>query len=96
MALLHTYVASMGPRQSYDGSNGFEERNGMAAIGRLIKLARSPQGRRLISEAQKAARDPKNRERLAKVRTTIEERLPKRSAAEPVEQQPPGAGPTPP
>ena len=47
----------------------------MAAIGRLIKLAQSPQGRRLISEVQKAARDPKNRERLAKVRTTIEERL---------------------
>ena len=93
---LHTCYTYMGLRQSYDGCHGFEERNDMAAIGRLIKLAQSPQGRRLISEAQKAARDPKNRERLAKVRTTIEERLPKRSAAEPVQKQPPGAEPSPP
>ena len=68
----------------------------MAAIGRLIKLAQSPQGRKLFSEAQKAARDPKNRERLAKVRATIEERLPKRPTAERVEKRPPGAEPPPP
>ncbi len=43
----------------------------MAAFGRLLKFARSPQGRKLISEARKAAQDPKNRERLAKARTRI-------------------------
>jgi hypothetical protein len=43
----------------------------MAMIGRLIRLARSPQGRRLISEAQKVARDPKNRERLIKARERL-------------------------
>lgn len=43
----------------------------MAAFGRLLQFARSPQGRKLIGEAQKAARDPRNRERLAKVRTRM-------------------------
>ena len=54
----------------------------MAVFARLIRLARSPQGRRLISEAQRVAQDPKNRELLARVRTTVEERLPKRAARE--------------
>jgi hypothetical protein len=73
----------------------------MAAIGRLIKFARSPPGRRLIGEAQKIARDPNNRERLARVRTTVEERLPKRTDPETDEKDahviseptPPGDGP---
>ena len=43
-------------------------------IGRAIKLARSPQGKRLIAEAQKAARDPKNKQRIEQLRS----RLPKR------------------
>lgn len=43
-------------------------------IGRAIKLARSPQGKRLIAEANKAARDPKNKQRIEQLRS----RLPKR------------------
>ncbi|MCA1703544.1 MAG: hypothetical protein LC808_09910, partial [Actinobacteria bacterium] len=41
----------------------------MAMFGKLIGLAKSPQGRRLLSQAQKAARDPQNRERLREVRS---------------------------
>ncbi len=41
----------------------------MALFGKLISLARSPQGRRLLSQAQKAARDPQNRERIRQART---------------------------
>jgi len=41
----------------------------MAMFGKLIGLAKSPQGRRLLSQAQKAARDPQNRERLQEVRS---------------------------
>jgi hypothetical protein len=43
-------------------------------IGKLIKLANSKQGRKLISEAQRIANDPKNRERVLKVRAQIEKR----------------------
>ena len=43
-------------------------------IGRAIRLAKSPQGKRLIAEAQKAARDPKNKQRIEQLRS----RLPKR------------------
>ena len=43
-------------------------------IGRAIRLARSPQGKKLIAEAQKAARDPKNKQRIEQLRS----RLPKR------------------
>ncbi len=50
----------------------------MALIGNLIKLARSPQGRRLLVEAQKAANDPKNRERIARVREQLAKRRPNR------------------
>jgi len=39
----------------------------MAMFGRLISLAKSPQGRKLLNQAQKAARDPQNRERLQEV-----------------------------
>jgi hypothetical protein len=38
-------------------------------IGRLIRLARGPLGRRLAAQAQQAAKDPKNRERLEQVRS---------------------------
>ncbi len=41
----------------------------MAMLGRLIGLAKSPQGRKLLNQAQKAARDPQNRERLQEVRS---------------------------
>lgn len=41
----------------------------MAMLGRLIGLAKTPQGRRLLNQAQKAARDPQNRERLREVRS---------------------------
>lgn len=43
----------------------------MAMFGKLIKLARSPQGQKLLSQAQEAARDPKNRERLQDVRSRL-------------------------
>lgn len=46
----------------------------MALLGRLVTLAKSPQGRRLLDQAQKAARDPQNRERLEKVRSRIQNR----------------------
>jgi len=46
----------------------------MALFGKLVALAKSPQGRRLLVQAQKAARDPQNRERLAKVRSRIQQR----------------------
>ncbi len=45
------------------------EENQMAMLGRLIGLAKSPQGRKLLNQAQKAARDPQNRERLQEVRS---------------------------
>lgn len=48
----------------------------MAMIGKLFRLARSPQGRRLISEAQKVARNPQNRERLVQARTRLSKRRP--------------------
>jgi len=41
----------------------------MAMLGRLIGLAKSPQGRKLLNQAQKVARDPQNRERLQEVRS---------------------------
>ena len=46
----------------------------MALFGRLVTLAKSPQGRKLLGQAQRAARDPQNRERLEKVRTRIQHR----------------------
>lgn len=46
----------------------------MALFGKLVTLAKSPQGRRLLVQAQKAARDPQNRERLDKVRSRIQNR----------------------
>ena len=46
----------------------------MALFGKLAMLAKSPQGRRLLAQAGKAARDPQNRERLEKVRSRIQNR----------------------
>jgi hypothetical protein len=40
----------------------------MTLIGKLARLAQSPQGRKLLREAQKVATDPKNRERLENLR----------------------------
>ena len=37
-------------------------------IGRALKLARSPAGKRLLAEAQRAAADPKNKARLEQLR----------------------------
>ena len=39
-----------------------------SVIGRAIQFARSPAGKRLIAQAQKAARDPKNKQRIEQVR----------------------------
>ena len=43
-------------------------------IGRAIRLAQSPQGKKLIAEAQKAARDPKNKQRIEQVRQRFTKR----------------------
>ena len=58
----------------------------MGLFGRLTTLAKSQQGRKVLAQAQKAARDPQNRERLDKVRSRIQNRggaAPKGSPAEP-------------
>jgi len=67
----------------------------MALFGRLVLLAKSPQGRRLLAKAGKAARDPQNRERLEKVRSKIQNRgdatpKPKPAAPQPSEPASPG------
>jgi len=65
----------------------------MALFGRLVLLAKSPQGRRLLAQAGKAARDPQNRERLEKVRSKIQNRgdaTPKPAAPQPSEPASPG------
>jgi hypothetical protein len=43
----------------------------MSMIGRLVRLAQSPQGRKLLREAQKVATDPKNRARLENLRGKV-------------------------
>jgi hypothetical protein len=40
----------------------------VSRLGRVVRLARSPQGKRLIAEAQKAVRDPKNKQRVERLR----------------------------
>jgi hypothetical protein len=42
-----------------------------SVVGRLVRFARSPQGRRVIAGARKAAKDPKNRERLELLRKRL-------------------------
>jgi len=69
----------------------------MALIGKLAMLAKSPQGRRLLAQAGKAARDPQNRERLEKVRSRIQNRgdaSPKSAAPGPTVQGPTVPDPT--
>jgi hypothetical protein len=56
------------------GGSDEAEASNVAMIGRLIRFARTPQGRRLISAAQKAAQDPKNRERLLQAKARLEKR----------------------
>lgn len=46
----------------------------MALFGKLVTLAKSPQGRKLLAQAQKAAHDPQNRDRLEKMRSKIQNR----------------------
>ena len=43
-------------------------------IGRALKLARSPAGKRLLAEAQRAVRDPKNKARLEQLRQRFSKR----------------------
>jgi hypothetical protein len=43
-------------------------------IGRVVKLARSPSGKRLLAGAQAAARDPKNKARVEQVRQRLSKR----------------------
>jgi len=69
----------------------------MALFGKLAMLAKSPQGRRLLAQAGKAARDPQNRERLEKVRSRIQNRgdaSPKSAAPGPTVQGPTVSDPT--
>ena len=63
----------------------------MALFGRLVTLAKSPQGRRVLAQAQKAARDPRNRERLEKVRSRIQNRG-DAAAKDPASQEHGGGG----
>jgi hypothetical protein len=44
-------------------------------LGRALRLARSPAGKRLIAEAQKAARDPKNKARIEQLRSRLPNRV---------------------
>ena len=46
----------------------------VSVVGRAITFARSPAGRRLIAQAQKAARDPKNKQRIEQVRRRFAKR----------------------
>ena len=61
----------------------------MALFRKLVTFAKSPQGRRALAQAQKAARDPQNRERLARVRTRIQKR---RAGADPARSEPGASG----
>lgn len=63
----------------------------MGLFRRLTTLAKSPQGRRLLSEAQKAARDPQNRQRLEMVR----DRIQKRGRVAPADRAPEAPPPSP-
>jgi hypothetical protein len=38
---------------------------------KVTKLARTPQGRRLAEQAQQMAKDPKNREKIAQLRSRL-------------------------
>ena len=40
----------------------------MSLIGRIGKFARSPQGKKLMRQAQQMAQDPKTREKISEVR----------------------------
>jgi hypothetical protein len=46
----------------------------MTLIGSIMRLARSPQGRRMLSQAGRYARSPEGRARMDQVRRQIVER----------------------
>ena len=50
----------------------------MSLLTSLLRLARSPQGRRLAEQAVRAARDPKTRKQLDDVRRRVATRRPGR------------------
>ncbi len=70
-------ASSSAARLAFDltaaGGDSKEERVA-SLIGRAVKLARSPARKRLVAEAQKAARDPKNRQRIEQVRQRFSKR----------------------
>lgn len=43
-------------------------------LGRLMTLAKSPQGQKVVRQIQTAARDPKNRERIDQLRARVSKR----------------------
>ena len=43
-------------------------------FNRISRFARSPQGKRMMGQAQRAARDPKNRQRLSQLRGRLRRR----------------------
>jgi hypothetical protein len=43
-------------------------------VGRALKFAQSPAGKRLIAQAQKIARDPKTEQRIEQVRQRFAKR----------------------
>ena len=63
-------------------------------LNRLTKFAKSPQGKKLMTQAQQLAKDPKTREKINEAR----ERLQHKEKAEPKPQTPgtPPAEKTPP
>jgi hypothetical protein len=46
----------------------------MSLVTRIARFARSPQGRRFVSEATRYARSPKARQQVQQVRTQLAER----------------------
>jgi hypothetical protein len=72
-ALGHRYTQPQRYRRR-NAVNPKERNRDMALFGKLVTLAKAPQGRKLLVQAQKAARDPQNRERLEKARSKIQNR----------------------
>jgi hypothetical protein len=59
----------------------------MSFLSRLVQLSRTPQGRALVKQVAKVARDPKSRERLAALRDRSRSRNQRPAAPEKPEPQ---------
>ncbi len=47
----------------------------MSLLGKVIRFAQSPQGKKLINRAEKAAQDPKTRKEVEDVASQVEKKL---------------------